>query len=167
MSEKILISLGKLSDEMIEEAITASGAECKKIWRKFIPAAASLFLIITGIIVMIVCRNSQGIGIGVNPDNSQIASTDIFLNPCDNSLYVYYEGIDYVYYGYCSNVLPEGFEYAGRANNIGENIPEHSFDSNYDGRIYINESKSDVIYFRLDKGFESKMELFLILNPKK
>lgn len=169
MSEKILISLGMLSDEMIAEAITSSGTEHKKKCRKFIPAVASLLLIITGIIITIVCRNSQGIGIEVNPGNSQIASTENNINPAIGPLYVYYAGVAYVYRGYYNTALPEGFEYAGGVNNIGENIPQQSFDSNYEGCIYINQNNPDVIYFRWynwDEELEGKPEPFLILKPE-
>lgn len=170
MSEKILNSLGMLSDEMIAEALESSGRQNRITWKKIVVTAASLLLIISVITTVIISRNLQKTGSVVDNDSSHIASSEDIVNPGQGSLYVYYEGIAYVYHGYYDNYLPEGFEYVDRVNNIGKNIPKNNFDSNYDGHIYINENNSDMIYFRWDnwdEELEGRTEPFLILKPEK
>lgn len=155
MSEEILYSMGQIPDEMIAEAMNSSGNRHRMILRRTAAIAASICLIVTGIVAAVIYRNSQ------------VTATNENIMAGGPALFVYYEGHYYFYRGYYDKALPEGYEYAGQTNNIGMNTPEHNLDSNKYGRIYVNETVPDVIYFRWnswDEEFEEKPEPYLILR---
>lgn len=61
--------------------------------------------------------------------------------------HVYLDGNGFFHNGKLSYELPEGYEYAGDVINVGNIFSGKDFEGNVDGKIYLNEAVTEVVYF--------------------
>lgn len=70
--------------------------------------------------------------------------------------HVYLDGNGFFHNGKLSYELPDGYKYAGDVINVGNIFSGKDFEGNVDGKIYLDESVTDTVYFSWAEWDEEK-----------
>ena len=108
----------------------------------------------TGNLTLIVNFKNNGVVAicGLKDAGGESVETDIWAI----AAHVYLDGNGFFHNGKLSYELPEGYEYAGDVINVGNTFSGKDFEGNVDGKIYLDESVTDTVYFSWAEWDEEK-----------
>lgn len=87
----------------------------------------------------------------------------------DRPVTIYYGGHIYSHGGYITYDLPDGFDFIGETNNVGNSSKTENFAANEDGYLYKSIEDDELIYFQWkewDESVDGGKEPYLLLYCK-
>lgn len=149
-AEQFVYYINNISDSIIDEAIKSGRQKNRK---KRIVIAASICTILLLCTVKVISNYTD---IGQNIDST--------APPC-----VHYNNDTYIYHGKIVYELPESATYISETTYKTHFPLENNYESNREGRIYLDKSSSDIVYFQWKEWNEIEYgrEPYLIMEIAK